>query len=145
MPRWVEQGIEDYAKRMRSSCPIQVCEITPVKRGTGINTEECLAKEAKKLLEKLPRNSHVVMLDASGQQWTTLDFAACIKRWMAAGRDVSFLVGGSDGLAQQCQEQADEVWSFSKLTFPHAVMRLLLVEQLYRAWSVINRLPYHRE
>ncbi len=92
----------------------------------------------------LPENDHVVALEVGGRNWSTEQLADQLKNWQASGRDVSLLIGGPDGLARECQQRADQHWSLSSLTLPHPLVRIMVAEQLYRAWTVLQNHPYHR-
>ena len=96
------------------------------------------------MLRALPKNHHVVALDGQGTPWSTAELALNLERWMATGRDVALLVGGPDGLAPACLATAHQQWSLSRLTFPHPLVRVIVAEQLYRAWSILTHHPYHR-
>lgn len=145
LPAWTETGVGEYLKRMGAACPVVVREVPQVKRVRGVSVQACLEKEGRAVLAAAPRGSHVVALDRQGGQWTTRELASRMQRWLNGGRDVAFLVGGSDGLSDECKARADESWSFSKLTFPHSLARLMLIEQLYRGWSLLSGSSYHRE
>jgi len=96
------------------------------------------------LLAALPDKVRVVALDENGKERTTREMSRQLARWQEEGRDVALLVGGADGLSEACRERADDIWSLSRLTFPHPLVRVIVAEQIYRAWSLLNNHPYHR-
>ena len=144
MPGWVEDGCKEYLKRMPREVAVEIVEIKPDKRGSGKNSEQVQEVESKRILEAAGRD-FLIALDEHGQEVTTLQLADRMQKWLGDGRDVSLVIGGADGLHQDVKMRADWLWSLSKLTLPHAMVRVLLAEQLYRAWSVLNNHPYHRE
>lgn len=144
MPGWVEDGCREYLKRMPRELAVEIVEIRPDKRTAGRNAEQVQEAESKRILEAAGRD-YLVALDEHGQEVTTLQLADRMQKWLGDGRDVSLVIGGADGLHPDVKQRADWLWSLSKLTLPHAMVRVLLSEQLYRAWSVLNHHPYHRE
>ena len=144
MPAWVEDGCKEYIKRMPRECSVEIMEIKPDKRAAGKNSIQVQEAEAKRILEAVGRN-YLVALDEQGQEVSTVQLADRMQKWMGDGRDIALVIGGADGLHQDVKTRADWLWSLSRLTLPHAMVRVLLTEQLYRAWSVINNHPYHRE
>lgn len=144
MPRWVNEGYQEYAKRLPKECQLNLQEIAPSKRGKSGSAGQWMEEEGERILAAIPSNHHVVSLDVKGKPWNTEQLAMQLQHWLADGRDVSFLVGGPDGLSQKCSHRADQAWSLSALTLPHPIVRVVLAEQLYRAWTVIQNHPYHR-
>ena len=144
MPDWVELGCAEYLKRMPREMTVEIVEIKPDKRAAGKNAAQVQEAESKRIIEAAGRD-YLIALDEHGQEVTTLQLANCMKNWLAGGRDVSLAIGGADGLHANVKTSADWLWSLSKLTLPHGMVRVLLAEQLYRAHSVINNHPYHRE
>ena len=144
MPDWVESACAEYLKRMPREASVEIVEIKPDKRAAGKNSEVVQEAEAKRILE-IAGKDYLIALDERGQEVTTLQLADRMKNWLGNGRDVSLIVGGADGLHAELKAKADWLWSLSKLTLPHGMVRVVLAEQLYRAWSVINHHPYHRE
>lgn len=144
MPGWVEDGCKEYLKRMPRECSVEIVEIKPDKRAAGKNSIQVQEAEAKRIIEAAGRD-YLVALDEQGQEVSTVQLAERMQRWMGDGRDIALVIGGADGLHQDVKSRADWLWSLSRLTLPHAMVRVLLTEQLYRAWSVINNHPYHRE
>jgi 23S rRNA (pseudouridine1915-N3)-methyltransferase len=143
MPAWVEQGCVEYLRRMPREAALELVELKPDKRAAGKGGEQVREAEGVRILEAVGRDL-LVALDEHGQQATTLKLAEKFKNWLAAGRDVALVIGGADGLHDNVKQRADWLWSLSPLTLPHGMVRVLLAEQMYRAWSVINHHPYHR-
>lgn len=144
MPSWVEQGYKEYAKRMPRECELQLVEVSSKKRGKQAVTDRILAEEGKDLLAAAPRGSLIVALDVLGKPLSTEQLSSRMEQWMEGGRDVALLVGGPEGLHADCIAKADFRWSLSPLTFPHPLVRVIVSEQLYRAWTLLNNHPYHR-
>lgn len=144
MPLWVQEAFGEYAGRLPRDCRLLLKEISPARRSKTSGPAQWRAQEGERLLAAVPDNAHVVALDASGRQWSSLELADALRRWQGIGRSVSLLVGGPDGLAANCLQRADEIWSLSRLTFPHSLVRVLIAEQFYRAWSLLHHHPYHR-
>lgn len=144
MPAWVESACADFTKRMPRELSIDIIDIKPEKRAAGNSTENIQLIEAKRILEAVGRD-FLIACDERGQEITTLQLAEKMQSWQTLGRDVSIIIGGADGLHASLKQQANWLWSLSKLTLPHAFVRVLLSEQLYRAYSVIQNHPYHRE
>ena len=144
MPAWVEQGYREYAQRMPSEAKLELKEIVPGKRGKNADIRRIVQEEGQRIQQAIPKNSHVVVLDVKGRGWSTEQLADRLGDWMQSGQDVALLVGGPEGLSEECMALARERWSLSPLTFPHPLVRVILAEQLYRAWSVLRNHPYHR-
>ncbi len=143
-PAWVADGYEDYARRLSSEARLRLVEIPLARRGRHADIDRLREQEARRMLEAIPRGSRVVALEVTGRAWDSEAFAGRFADWLQDGRDVSLLVGGPDGLAPSCLERADERWSLSPLTLPHALVRVVVAEQLYRAWTIVRGHPYHR-
>jgi 23S rRNA (pseudouridine1915-N3)-methyltransferase len=143
MPDWVTAGFREYTKRMPHEAVIELVEIKPEKR-TGLKVEQLLDAEADRILAAIPSKRRLVAMDERGRQWSTAKLAASVTNWMREGGDTVFVIGGADGLAAAIKNSADEVVALSALTMPHALVRILLAEQLYRAVSLIKGHPYHR-
>lgn len=144
MPAWVSDGYQEYAKRLPRECSLILHEITPAKRGKNGSSAQWMREEGDRILAAIPDNHHVVALDVKGQAWNTKQLSDQLKTWQQDGRDVSLLVGGPDGLFEPCLQRANQRWSLSTLTLPHPLVRIVLAEQLYRAWTVLQNHPYHR-
>jgi 23S rRNA (pseudouridine1915-N3)-methyltransferase len=144
MPAWVKQGYEEYAKRMPRECRLSLHEIAPVKRGRNADLERICSDEGERLLASISRGQHVVALEIGGKAWSTEALSRELTGWLNQGRDVALLIGGPEGLSRACRERADQLWSLSPLTLPHPLVRIVVAEQIYRAWSLIHHHPYHR-
>ena len=145
MPKWVREAYEDYITRLGAGLKISLVEIEAGPRAGTRTPQKAMEAEGQKLLAALRREEYVVALDEHGLQMTTRELAAWLKTRMQDGRDVAFLIGGPDGFAPGVLERSDLKWSLSRLTFPHALVRVVLAEQLYRAHGVLANHPYHRD
>jgi 23S rRNA (pseudouridine1915-N3)-methyltransferase len=146
MPGWVRAGWEEYARRLPPQVPLLLTQIEPGLRGRGANSAAAaIQAEGKKLAAALHREDYVVALDERGGQMSTRELSSWLAARMQEGRDLAFLIGGPDGLAPELLTRAHLKWSLSKLTLPHALVRVLLAEALYRAHAVLAGHPYHRE
>ncbi len=144
MPDWVERACAEYLKRMPREVSVEIIEIKPDKRASGKNSKVVQEAEAARILEAAGKDL-LIVLDEHGQEVTTTQLAQRMENWLAGGRDVALVIGGADGLHASLKQKADWLWSLSKLTMPHGMVRVVLAEQLYRAWTVIQNHPYHRE
>lgn len=144
MPTWVTQGYAEYAQRMPVNCSLKLKEIAAEKRAKNSNIKAIQEKEAIKIKQAIPKGSRIVALDVTGQSWSTEKLANRLEDWMMGGQDIALMVGGPDGLTRDLLALADEKWSLSPLTFPHPLVRVIVAEQLYRAYSVTQNHPYHR-
>ncbi len=149
MPEWVVSAFADYSRRMPPECSLQLHEIEPVRRGRSQSPEHAKIEEGERMLKILdkstPAGTLIVALDERGKSLSSKQLAGQMQSWLQGGTDVALLVGGADGLSPACLSQARWRWSLSDLTLPHAMVRVLVAEQLYRAWSIIGNHPYHRE
>ena len=144
MPGWVEEGFQEYARRMPKECSLHMIEIPLSKRRKSSSPEQARAEEGRLMLAAIPADCHVIALDVQGKAWSTETLADKLRDWLSSGRNVALLVGGPDGLHSSCLNAATACWSLSALTFPHSLVRIVLAEQLYRAWTVTTGHPYHR-
>lgn len=144
-PDWVARGWGEYAKRFPRGLELELKELPLTRRTRSSKADVLRASESAALLAAVPAHNWVIALDGKGQQWTTVELAEQMKQWMQQGRDVSFLIGGPDGFDRASLQRADACWSLGKLTLPHMLVRVILAEQLYRAWSITQNHPYHRE
>ena len=145
MPAWVEQGYQAYARRFPADMPLQLHEIPAQKRGKNADYHRILDKEGDTCLAAIPKGNRIVTLEVTGKPWDTPALASQLSKWQMDGRDVSLLIGGPEGLAPQCIAASEQKWSLSPLTLPHPLVRVVVAESLYRAWSINNNHPYHRE
>lgn len=145
MPAWVAEGWSTFAGRMPRDSRLELVELAAGQRGRKADPGRARSDEGERMLAALDGGLHVVALEVDGQGWDTPTLARRLEAWRAGGRDVALLVGGPDGLDPRCRARADETWSLSPLTFPHMLVRVMVAEQLYRAWSLLSNHPYHRE
>lgn len=144
MPDWLADGCAEYVKRMPRELPLAVVEIKPEPRGSKTR-EQLLAAEKIRLQQALQGYSRIVVLDERGEDLTTVKLAQKLEGWMREGGDTAFIIGGADGIDTEIKQRSDAMIRLSSLTLPHAMARLVLCEQLYRAHSVVRNHPYHRE
>lgn len=144
MPDWVQAGYEEYARRLPRDCALELRELPLAQRGKNTDIPRAIEKESDVMLAAIPQGDRVIALDVLGKMQSTTAIADAMKRWQQDGHNVSFLIGGPDGLGKTCLTRANESWSLSALTLPHPLVRIVLAEQIYRAWSILNNHPYHR-
>ena len=144
MPGWVQEAWNEYARRFPRGVSLNLREIPMARRGKNADISALKAAEGAALLDAVPGGHRVVALDERGKQWSTEELARQLEDWMREEHGVSFLVGGPDGLPAECRERAANVWALGRLTLPHPIVRVVLAEQLYRAWTVTQNHPYHR-
>jgi 23S rRNA (pseudouridine1915-N3)-methyltransferase len=144
MPAWIEAGFQEYAKRMPPECRLVLKEIKPIERSSGKNAETVMAQERTRIEAALPKGGRVVALDEHGVHMTTVQLSQQLSTWQQQGGDVSFVIGGADGLDAEFKKNADMLVRLSSMTLPHGLIRVILAEQLYRAWSILRNHPYHR-
>jgi 23S rRNA (pseudouridine1915-N3)-methyltransferase len=144
MPGWIEKGFEEYTKRMPNDCRIILKEIKPVERSGSKTAETVMALERTKIEAALPKGAFIVALDERGKDLSTMQLSQHLTKWQQDGRDIAFVIGGADGLDTNFKANADILIRISSLTLPHGMVRVLLAEQLYRAWSITQNHPYHR-
>ena len=144
MPTWVEEGVAEYSKRLPADFSLTLIEVPLAKRGKGLDVEQAIRKESHALLARVKPTDYVVALEVEGRALSTEAMARRVDAIRMKGRNVALLVGGPDGLGEACVTRADEQWSLSALTLPHPLVRIVIAEQVYRVWSVLNAHPYHR-
>ncbi len=144
MPRWVNEAWTEYARRMPRNLRLDIREIPLKKRGKAGTTQRLKALESQALFTAMPAGARVIALDVEGRAWSTEELAANLEAWMGDGRDVGFMIGGPDGIAADITQKADNRWSLGPLTLPHPLVRVVIAEQLYRAWTITQNHPYHR-
>jgi len=144
MPGWVESAYADYSGRMPRECRVQLVEIPVAERGKNADIARLKQAEGEKILKAIPRDCTVIALDERGEALASTDWSRELQAWMQSGRDSCLLIGGPDGHAAEVLQRADRRWSLSKLTLPHGMVRVMVAEQLYRAWTLLSNHPYHR-
>ena len=142
---WVDKGVNEYIKRFPPELKVQLHQVAAVKRNRNNSRENITRQEAERISSHIPTNHRLVVLDEKGKPLDTLALSGKIESWMQQGINASFVIGGADGVDESLRQQADELLSLSAFTFPHGLARIVLVEQLYRAWSVLRNHPYHRQ
>lgn len=141
MPEWVESASRDYIKRLPARWKFTVREFT---QAQGPNSDVVMAKEANRLLDAIPDKSYVIALDNRGSAWSTEKLADQLRGWQELGKNIVLIIGGAEGLHSTIRERADQQWCLSPLTFPHPLVRVIVIEQLYRGQSLLDNHPYHR-
>jgi len=145
LPAWADAAFNEFATRMPREATMQLIEIKAEPRASGKPAATLMALEAQRIEAALPARARIVVLDERGQDLTTRALAERMTHWRSLGDDVAFLIGGPDGLDAALKARGQESIRLSSLTLPHALARVMLAEQLYRAWSVLHNHPYHRD
>lgn len=145
LPGWMQEGFNEYAKRMPPELRIELTELKPDDRGSGKTTDKAKQLEGERILAAVPPGATLIALDEKGRSVTTQGLSVMLADWMRDGSPPAFAIGGADGLSDEVKERASKLVSLSPLTLPHGLARVLLAEQLYRAWSILAKHPYHRE
>lgn len=144
MPAWVDAAVAEYTKRLPREMPLEFVGLPLGARGKNTDPERAIGQEGDAMLAAIRPADQVVALDLSGKEWSTVELARQLDTWRLDAKDVSLLVGGPDGLDPRCLARADQRWCLSRLTLPHPLVRVLLAEQLYRAWTITQNHPYHK-
>ncbi len=144
MPDWVNTGVAEYRKRLPPEIQFEIRDLPLSKRGKNSDIKRAIAHEGEAMLAAIPKGDRVVALDVKGKPISTEALAKSLGDWQMEGDNVSLLVGGPDGLSADCLAAARQKWSLSAMTLPHPLVRVVLAEQLYRAWTILAKHPYHR-
>lgn len=144
LPQWMQSGFQEYARRLPPQCRIKLIEISPGKRSKGADLARIKQIEGEQILQAIPKGAQVIALEVGGVSWNSEQLSRQLGLWLQQGRDVALLVGGPEGLSDACRQRAERQWSISSLTLPHGLVRVVLAEQIYRAWSQLSGHPYHR-
>lgn len=144
MPAWVDQGYREYARRLSGAVTLELVEIAAGGKAASLPVAQRMQAEAEQLLGRVGQNQRIVALDGRGKPWSTEDLAGRLDEWMMDGRDVALMIGGADGLDERVRAGADCLWSLGPLTLPHPLVRVVVAEQIYRAFSLNQGHPYHR-
>ncbi len=144
LPGWMQEGVDGYLQRMTRECPVEVVPLAAAPRKAGQRPADLQQADSEILLKACRNGERRIALDERGKHWDTPQLSRALADWRMDGRDVALLIGGADGHSPQLRDQVDQCWSLSALTLPHGLVRVVLVEQLYRAWSLLNGHPYHR-
>ncbi len=145
MPEWVNSGFLEFSKRMPPELQINLIEITPSVRNKTTPIEKNIKEEGERIHSAIPSNSRLIVLDEKGKNFSSVDLSKKMESWLPMGQDISIVIGGADGVDNVIKQQAVEKWSLSSFTLPHALVRVVVAEQLYRGWSILNGHPYHRD
>jgi 23S rRNA (pseudouridine1915-N3)-methyltransferase len=145
MPAWIQEGFQEYTRRMPPEIRVELLELKPEERSAGKAAAKAMQAEGERLIAALPSGTTVLALDEKGRSVSTQGLSVMLADWMRDGSHPAFVIGGADGLDAAVKERADKLISLSALTLPHGLVRVLLAEQLYRAWTILARHPYHRE
>ena len=143
-PQWVNQGYETYQKRLPVDYELRLISVPAIKRKQHLNTDDILKEEGERLLRAVPRHNCLIALDRLGQSITTQKLSTKLLEWHDDHQDISILIGGPEGLSTQCLQRSQVQWSLSALTLPHPLVKVVMAEQLYRAWSILQNHPYHK-
>jgi len=144
MPKWVTAAWDDYAKRLPADCALEIREIKPEPRTSGKSAARMMQAEAGRIRTAIPAHASVIALDERGDDLHTVDLSRQLEDWRGDGRDIVFLIGGPDGLDPDLKRTCRKLLRLSSLTLPHPLVRIVLAEQIYRAWTIMNKHPYHR-
>ncbi|NGM87613.1 23S rRNA (pseudouridine(1915)-N(3))-methyltransferase RlmH [Parapusillimonas sp. SGNA-6] len=144
MPDWVQEGWSEYAKRLPHDCPLELREIKPEARSSGKTPAQMMRAEADRIEASLPQGCLRIALDEHGRDMDSAGLARELEKWRGEGRDIAFLIGGPDGLDATLKQHCHAKLRLSSLTLPHPMVRVVLAEQLYRAWAIMTGHPYHR-
>ena len=145
MPEWIETAVNEYTKRLPKNIQFKLVEISPAIRGKNNNAKNYKQKEQENIESALSSDSIIICLDERGKAITSQQLAVHLQTWNDEQQHISIIVGGADGLSDALKEKANQMWSLSKMTLPHGLVRVMIVEQLYRAWTITQNHPYHRE
>ena len=144
MPAWVDSGVQEYQKRLPREWKFDWVELAVGHRGKSQAIHKAIDAEGEAMLAAIKPKEHVIALDVKGKVWSTAQLAQQASQWQMSGQNVALLIGGPDGLSSKCLSRANQRWSLSALTLPHPLVRIVLVEQLYRSWTLLNNHPYHK-
>lgn len=144
MPAWVNEGTQSYLQRIRGNSSANLLEVSAKKRSKNADISRVLQQEGEAILKHVSSDTRLICLDRPGKAYDSMQVAKKIRDWQQLGQAVAFAIGGPEGLDSAVMQRADESWTLSKMTFTHHVARVMLAEQLYRAWSINEGLPYHR-
>ena len=145
MPAWVNDGVEEYSRRMPRQIQFNIIEIPPGQRTTRGNVAAAREQEAAQLMKRAAAADLRIVLDEKGKSWTSIQLATQLRDWLHNVPHVALMIGGPDGFTNEVRDSADRLWSLSNLTLPQGLVRTVLAEQIYRAWTIVDGHPYHRE
>ncbi|MFK8011005.1 MAG: 23S rRNA (pseudouridine(1915)-N(3))-methyltransferase RlmH [Marinicellaceae bacterium] len=145
MPKWVQETFKEYNGRLNKNQQVTLVEIAPVHRSKSISADKAKSVEGQSIISAIKPNEKIILLDELGESLSTKKLAQSISKWQMSGLNIALVVGGADGVSEEIKKNAYHKWSLSQLTFPHPLVRVILMEQIYRAYSLIANHPYHRE
>ena len=143
-PLWAKSAFENYHQRFDQSIQVKWSGVKSNKNSKSLDKEKLINEEGTKLLNSVNKNSIIIALNREGVEWSTLKLKQKFDQWVASSKEVSFLIGGPEGLSDKCLASSNEIWSISPLTFPHSIVPVIIIEQLYRVWTIEKNHPYHR-
>lgn len=144
MPGWISEGFEEYRSRLANDVSLELRQYNMPQRSGNSVTQRLVEEEGRRMLAGVENGDLVIALDQGGRPWSSEDLAGHVRVWREQQQSVSLLVGGPDGLSRSCLDRAGESWSLSRMTLPHMLVRVVVAEQLYRAWAILKKHPYHR-
>ena len=144
MPAWVNTGVAEFEKRLPKEWRFDLLELPIGQRSKSASIAKAMEQEQTSICRAINPKSHLVALDSRGKSWSTEVLSQQLENWQQSGKNIDLLIGGPDGLTNDVINRADQVWSLSALTFPHPLVRIVVVEQLYRAWAILQNHPYHK-
>lgn len=144
LPSWINTGFNQYAERLPPECRLLLKEIPLSSKRRGGDIIKAVVEEGARMLVAMPAGACLIALDVGGRSFTSQELARQLERWLQDGRDLALMIGGPDGLAMECVKRAEHTWSLSPLTMAHGLVRVVVAEQLYRAWTLLKGHPYHR-
>ena len=144
MPQWVDDAVDEYQGRLAHGLKIRLKALAATRRTATVGANRGRDEESQRLLAEVQAGARIICLDERGKNWSTQELSTQLAAWLQEGQPVSLLIGGADGMNRDCLRRAEKTWSLSALTLPHPLVRVVVLEQIYRAWSLLNNLPYHR-
>ncbi len=144
LPAWINTGFNQYAERLPKECRLVLKEIPLSAKRRGGDVVKAINEEGTRMLAAMPMDACLIALDVDGRSFNSQALARQLDRWLKNGRDLALMIGGPDGLAEECMQRTELSWSLSPLTMPHGLVRVVVAEQLYRAWTILKGHPYHR-
>ncbi len=145
MPAWIETAFKEYSKRLPKNINFRLIEITPVNRSKNNSTDNYKQKEQKKIEAAFSPGNIIIALDEKGKSISSQTLANQLQTWINKQQHISLIIGGADGLSESFKKKANQIWSLSAMTLPHGLVRVMVVEQIYRAWTITQNHPYHRK
>jgi len=145
IPEWINTGYSEFSNRMPPELKLNLIELAPSARNKSTPIKKNIKEEGERIQTAIPSNSRLIVLDEKGKNFSSVDLSQKMESWFPMAQDIAIVIGGADGIDPIIKQQADEIWTLSSFTLPHALVRVVIAEQLYRAWSIFKGHPYHRE